>query len=158
MRPGLGHVVADRKAEACALSLRRNWALARYRLGTLPFGGSAASHCARGAQVPASWSGPGNCPDAAIRRLANVAHGSTGELTTHEAMSDLPSTADIRPEIAPVSFVPFSDLGRISTLLSTGDQHAAFHRQRQRVARFVVTQTRGEFIDKSCLSIGRNLR
>jgi hypothetical protein len=43
-------------------------------------------------------------------------------------------------------------------LSSIADQHAAFHRQRQRVARFVIAQTHSDFIDKSCLSIGRNLR
>ena len=43
-------------------------------------------------------------------------------------------------------------------LSSIADQHAAFHRQRQRVARFVIAQTHSDFIDKSCFSVGRNLR
>ena len=43
-------------------------------------------------------------------------------------------------------------------LSSIADQHAAFHRQRERVARFVIAQTHSDFIDKSCLSIGRDLR
>ena len=43
-------------------------------------------------------------------------------------------------------------------LSSIADQHAAFHRQRQRVARFVIAQTHSDFIDKNCFSVGRNLR
>jgi hypothetical protein len=44
-----------------------------------------------------------------------------------------------------------------SRLLASSER-AAFHRQRQRVARFVIAQTHSDFVDKCCLSIGRNLR